>query len=199
MNDSDTVEMIHEDALPGHESALEPKPEWQPRYPGSGRLEAQEYPAVSPGRATLVSGIATMVPVVAGTLLVRAHPPASGGTGGILLLAAGLVLGPSAGYIAADRTGRGLVGIGVRALALGGVVAGFVDSFSGASDRPTIVMLTSTGALVAAAAWDVARVGCGRSDADGGRDAGGVHVGRRIGVAPTVDAQGRVGVAVVIR
>ncbi len=35
---SETVEMIHEDALPGHESALEPKPDWQPRYPGSGRL-----------------------------------------------------------------------------------------------------------------------------------------------------------------
>lgn len=35
---TDTVEMIHEDPLPGHESALEPKPEWQPRYPGSGRL-----------------------------------------------------------------------------------------------------------------------------------------------------------------
>jgi len=35
---SDTVEMIHEDALPGPESALEPKPEWEPRYPGSGRL-----------------------------------------------------------------------------------------------------------------------------------------------------------------
>jgi len=35
---SDTIEMIHEDALPGHESALEPKPDWQPRYPGSGRL-----------------------------------------------------------------------------------------------------------------------------------------------------------------
>ena len=33
------VGMIHEDALPGHESALEPKPEWQPRYPGSSRLE----------------------------------------------------------------------------------------------------------------------------------------------------------------
>jgi NAD(P)-dependent dehydrogenase (short-subunit alcohol dehydrogenase family) len=31
--------MIHEDRLPGHESALEPKPEWQPRYPGSGRLK----------------------------------------------------------------------------------------------------------------------------------------------------------------
>jgi NAD(P)-dependent dehydrogenase (short-subunit alcohol dehydrogenase family) len=35
---TDTAEMIHEDPLPGHESALEPKPEWQPRYPGSGRL-----------------------------------------------------------------------------------------------------------------------------------------------------------------
>jgi len=35
---TDTVEMIHEDALPGHESTLDPKPEWQPRYPGSGRL-----------------------------------------------------------------------------------------------------------------------------------------------------------------
>lgn len=29
---------VHEDALPGHESQLEPKPDWQPRYPGSGRL-----------------------------------------------------------------------------------------------------------------------------------------------------------------
>jgi NAD(P)-dependent dehydrogenase (short-subunit alcohol dehydrogenase family) len=31
--------MIHEDQLPGHESELEPKPEWAPRYPGSGRLK----------------------------------------------------------------------------------------------------------------------------------------------------------------
>jgi NAD(P)-dependent dehydrogenase (short-subunit alcohol dehydrogenase family) len=33
-----TEPMIHEDALPGHESRLERKPQWQPRYPGSGRL-----------------------------------------------------------------------------------------------------------------------------------------------------------------
>lgn len=31
--------MIHEDRLPGHESELEPKPEWKPRYTGSGRLK----------------------------------------------------------------------------------------------------------------------------------------------------------------
>lgn len=43
----DTAEMIHEDALPGHESQLEPKPEWQPRYPGSGRLR---------GKVALITG-----------------------------------------------------------------------------------------------------------------------------------------------
>ncbi len=37
MNDT-VIDMIHEDALPGHESALDPKPDWEPRYPGSGRL-----------------------------------------------------------------------------------------------------------------------------------------------------------------
>jgi NAD(P)-dependent dehydrogenase (short-subunit alcohol dehydrogenase family) len=38
---TETVEMIHEDQLPGHESRLDPKPEWQPRYPGSGRLKGK--------------------------------------------------------------------------------------------------------------------------------------------------------------
>ncbi|MDB5697252.1 MAG: short-chain dehydrogenase [Alphaproteobacteria bacterium] len=38
MAETETLEMIHEDQLPGHESELEPKPDWQPRYPGSGRL-----------------------------------------------------------------------------------------------------------------------------------------------------------------
>jgi NAD(P)-dependent dehydrogenase (short-subunit alcohol dehydrogenase family) len=36
----ETVEpMVHEDALPGREHKLEPKPDWEPRYPGSGRLK----------------------------------------------------------------------------------------------------------------------------------------------------------------
>jgi NAD(P)-dependent dehydrogenase (short-subunit alcohol dehydrogenase family) len=38
---------IHEDALPGHESALEPKPEWQPLHPGSDRLK---------GKVALITG-----------------------------------------------------------------------------------------------------------------------------------------------
>ena len=37
---SDVLEpMIHEDRLPGHESKLEPTPDWEPRYPGSDRLK----------------------------------------------------------------------------------------------------------------------------------------------------------------
>ena len=37
---SDVMEpMVHEDRLPGHESQLEPKPDWEPRYKGSDRLK----------------------------------------------------------------------------------------------------------------------------------------------------------------
>src|ERR1051326_2474375 len=36
---TDTIEMVHEDKLPGHESNLDPKPDWEPLYPGSGRLK----------------------------------------------------------------------------------------------------------------------------------------------------------------
>ncbi len=46
-DETTTVEKAHveeipeEPRLPGHESQLEPKPEWQPRYPGSGRLNGK--------------------------------------------------------------------------------------------------------------------------------------------------------------
>jgi NAD(P)-dependent dehydrogenase (short-subunit alcohol dehydrogenase family) len=39
--------MIHEDRLPGHESKLQPKPDWEPRYPGSDRLK---------GKVALITG-----------------------------------------------------------------------------------------------------------------------------------------------
>ena len=45
--ETETLEMIHEDALPGRESELEPKPDWRPRYPGSGRLQ---------GKVALITG-----------------------------------------------------------------------------------------------------------------------------------------------
>ena len=41
-HETDTLEpMIHEDRLPGHESKLEPKPDWEPRYNGSDRLKGK--------------------------------------------------------------------------------------------------------------------------------------------------------------
>jgi len=45
---SDLAEpMIDEDRLPGHESKLEPKPDWEPRYAGSDRLK---------GKVALITG-----------------------------------------------------------------------------------------------------------------------------------------------
>jgi NAD(P)-dependent dehydrogenase (short-subunit alcohol dehydrogenase family) len=41
MGDTPVEPMIHEDALPGAEHKLEPKPHWEPRYPGSGRLDGK--------------------------------------------------------------------------------------------------------------------------------------------------------------
>lgn len=38
---SDTLSKLHEDPLPGLEADLDPQPEWQPRYRGSGRLEGK--------------------------------------------------------------------------------------------------------------------------------------------------------------
>jgi NAD(P)-dependent dehydrogenase (short-subunit alcohol dehydrogenase family) len=46
--ESDVMEpMVHQDDEPGHESQLDPKPDWQPRFPGSGRLE---------GKVALITG-----------------------------------------------------------------------------------------------------------------------------------------------
>ena len=45
---SDVMEpMIHQDQEPGHESQLEPKPDWEPRYRGSDRLK---------GKVALITG-----------------------------------------------------------------------------------------------------------------------------------------------
>jgi NAD(P)-dependent dehydrogenase (short-subunit alcohol dehydrogenase family) len=45
---SETIEPpVRQDALPGHESQLEPKPDWEPRYEGSDRLK---------GKVALITG-----------------------------------------------------------------------------------------------------------------------------------------------
>ncbi len=47
MTSENFTDMIHEDSLPGHESAMVDKPDWRPRYPGSGRLT---------GKVALITG-----------------------------------------------------------------------------------------------------------------------------------------------
>src|SRR4026207_1440384 len=45
---SDVIEpMVRVDEQPGHESELKPKPDWEPRYPGSDRLK---------GKVALITG-----------------------------------------------------------------------------------------------------------------------------------------------
>jgi NAD(P)-dependent dehydrogenase (short-subunit alcohol dehydrogenase family) len=44
---ADVEPRLAEEPPPGHEARLDPKPEWQPRYPGSGRLE---------GKVALITG-----------------------------------------------------------------------------------------------------------------------------------------------
>jgi NAD(P)-dependent dehydrogenase (short-subunit alcohol dehydrogenase family) len=47
-NEPDVMEpMVHQDQEPGHESQLEPKPDWEPRYRGSDRLK---------GKVALITG-----------------------------------------------------------------------------------------------------------------------------------------------
>jgi len=41
------IDQVHVDDQPGHESRLDPKPDWEPRYPGSGRLK---------GKVALITG-----------------------------------------------------------------------------------------------------------------------------------------------
>lgn len=101
----------------------------------------------SEGAALQYSVIGTLVPTAT---LVLAYP--------------GLLFGPSLGYFYADEPGRAWKGIGIRALATGGMASAFVicgwDCGSGDSEYNIAwaVFLSSAGAFVGSAIYDIATV-----------------------------------------
>lgn len=82
----------------------------------------------------------------------------------VILAVPGLWFGPSFGYFYADRLGRAWAGIGIRTLAIGGMISSFGicgwDCGPGESayDAAWAVFLTSGGAFVGSAIYDIATV-----------------------------------------
>ncbi len=82
----------------------------------------------------------------------------------IVLAVPGIWFGPSFGYFYADRPGRAWAGIGIRTLAIGGMISSFGicgwDCGPGESayDAAWAVFLTSGGVFVGSAIYDIATV-----------------------------------------
>jgi hypothetical protein len=76
----------------------------------------------------------------------------------------GLLVGPSLGYFYAGHSGRAWTGIGIRALATGGMISSFVicgwDCGEGdaAYNIAWAVFITSTGVFIGSAIYDIATV-----------------------------------------
>jgi len=64
-------ETSEEPRMPGHESALDRQPQWQPRYPGSGRLAGKV--AIVTGGDSDIAANQVHSPAVLGTLPRHRH------------------------------------------------------------------------------------------------------------------------------
>jgi hypothetical protein len=116
----------------------------------------------SPGTGRLISAAGTIGLVGAGILMIS---PGHGAGTGSIMIASGIIVGPSFGYFYANETGRGLSGIAVRTGIVGGSIA--VGLIVGSTQKNgwdglgTAVLISSIGALAASvlALDDVVSVG----------------------------------------
>lgn len=139
----------------------------------------------SPGTATWISLGSTLVPCAAGTALFVSDNPEAGWS----LAAAGVMLGPAAGYLYGGRTGRGLAGVGIRAgasvvgvLGVGSMFDETNDSWGGA-----IVALAAAAGIATSMVVDLALVG---------RDVRRQNERRSVALVPWRSREGAPGLAV---
>lgn len=146
----------------------------------------------SPGKATLISLGATLGAFGASWL---AHANDQDGLG-VGLSAAGALLGPAAGYVYGDRTGRGLAGAGIRAggVALAGVGASGceLNIFGPSEDSGCPLVIAGAVVILTSMIYDLAVVDNRVRERNERRTA-------RVGVAPYVGTKGGVGAVLTVR
>lgn len=116
-----------------------------PDSPGPDTLNPAQFKSENTARIYSLYG--TLIPTAT---LILAYP--------------GLLIGPSTGYFYADQPGRAWKGIGIRALATGGMISSFLicgwDCDGGDPEYGIawMVFLTSAGTFVGSAIYDIATV-----------------------------------------
>lgn len=125
---------------------------------GATAAQAQDSgrTGTSPGSAQLSSLAAFLVPTVVGIGVILPENASDGQVGvGSALFFAGAILGPAVGYWRGGSSGRGWLGVGIRAGVTAAAFASVADSDDiGAASTAAVGVF----ALVAHAVYDVVRV-----------------------------------------
>ncbi len=154
------------------------------------RAQEEVPPAKSPSGALTYSLLGTFVPVCVGVGIGLTGSSSSTGeeaqAAAVVVSAAGLLVGPSLGHFYAERWGRGLAGIGIRAVGAAGVVGGIAMEWNNPEgDNSDGIIAAGCGLILGSIIWDVASAP--HAARDWNRDA----ANHRVSVRPAVVGQAR--------
>ena len=124
--------------------------------PDAARSAEERVPGMKSGTtAFLWSFLGTFVPATAGGLSLYRGGASDSNVPGIVL-AGGVILGPSLGHFYAARPGRALAGIGIRTLASVGIAAALME-IAAEGNETNFATLGAFGVIVGGAslAWDI--------------------------------------------
>ncbi len=102
--------------------------------------DSSERQSKSPGTATLISFLGTAIPVAVGVAIMSSSSSSYGSSNGaapivgFALTSGGYLIGPGLGHLYAHNTGRFVVGLGLRMVGAGALLAAFAMSFSSGAD-----------------------------------------------------------------